>query len=532
MRETTTRAGTTGRDDSGNPRRGRRAWGVQPGLERLYGRLGARILDAYGAACAIVGIAGAVIGWGAGYRYLGLSLAQALSVFALLMPVLIAFSLVGLIPSLRQVRTILAWSGPGRGSERALETWKAIVDLRVVITRFMVAGSASFVPFAIYVTVRFHEPWWGVLPIALGPLTQAAALWVLLVALADLWMRPMLRDVASFLPSDFEPRPSGMRLGTKAIAPLPLVTLYATAIAGAYGTLGASGAVRVTLELVLGVATVALATLIWSIISRSVLAPIDELIAAHHRVRAGDLDTPLPVLTDDELGTLAHSFNTMIAGLREREALHTELRASRARIVTAADHERQRLERDLHDGAQQHLVLLGLKLGMARRTLDSDPQRARAVLDELRQDLDRALRELRDLAHGIYPAVLENEGLAAALRDVAHGAAIPTDLDCDGVARYPADVEAAIYFCCAEALQNAAKHAGPDARVNVLLTETGDRLEFAIRDTGHGFQPSTTNASAGLQNMTDRIGALGGTLEINSAPGKGTTVTGTVPIAS
>jgi signal transduction histidine kinase len=167
---------------------------------------------------------------------------------------------------------------------------------------------------------------------------------------------------------------------------------------------------------------------------------------------------------------------------------------------------------------------------MARREVERDPTAAAAMLDELREDLDRALRELRDLAHGIYPAVLENEGLAGALREAVQRAAIPTELECDGAGPYAPEVEAAVYFCCLEAMQNAAKHAGDGARVAVALAERDGTLRFEVTDDGQGYDHATASGSAGMQNMTDRVGALGGELRFDSEPGHGTTVNGTVPL--
>jgi signal transduction histidine kinase len=272
-------------------------------------------------------------------------------------------------------------------------------------------------------------------------------------------------------------------------------------------------------------------------ITLSVLGPVRELILGARSVGAGNLEVQVPVTSTDDLGELAESFNEMVAGLRERMALRDanaalveELRASQARIVAAADAARRQVERDLHDGAQQQLVLLGLKLGLARRMLDGDPSGMAALHDELRSDLDRAVKQLRDLGHGIYPVSLENDGLPEALGEAAGRAAIPTNVDCDGVSRYSRGLEAAIYFCCLEALQNAAKHAGERAQATVRLREADGMVKFEIADDGVGFELSRTRGSAGLQNMSDRIGALGGTLEIDSTPGSGTTIRGTAPI--
>ena len=160
-----------------------------------------------------------------------------------------------------------------------------------------------------------------------------------------------------------------------------------------------------------------------------------------------------------------------------------DLRASRQRLVTAQDEERRRLERDLHDGAQQHLVALKIKLGLAEAAAQPETK-IRALIAQLKQDADDALDTMRELARGIYPPLLASDGLEAALRAQVRRIAVPVDLQVDSVARQAREVEGAIYFCCLEALQNAGKHAGADARIKVSV-ESGDQvLRFAVVDSG------------------------------------------------
>jgi signal transduction histidine kinase len=168
---------------------------------------------------------------------------------------------------------------------------------------------------------------------------------------------------------------------------------------------------------------------------------------------------------------------------------------------------------------------------MARQLVERDPPAAAAVLAELKDDLDRALAELRDLAHGLYPQLLESEGLSAALGDAAGRAAITTEVNADGAGRYPAEVEAAVYFCCLEALQNAGKHAGPGARALITLAEEAGALRFEVADDGRGFESSNGRpVGVGLANMADRIAALGGELRVSSRAGSGTTISGRIPL--
>ena len=219
------------------------------------------------------------------------------------------------------------------------------------------------------------------------------------------------------------------------------------------------------------------------------------------------------------------------ASLDELRHKAEELQASRARIVVAADAERRRIERDLHDGAQQRLVALAVKLGLARRLVDGDLDQARGMLDELRDEVKDAVEELRSLAHGIYPPLLLDQGLAAALGSAAQRATIPTRVEAGPIGRYPADVEAAAYFCCMEALQNAMKHAGPEATVVVRAWEKDGALRFTVTDDGAGFDAAAKAAGHGFVNMGDRLGAIGGSLRVESSPGGGTSVIGVLPLA-
>ncbi|MGE2832674.1 sensor histidine kinase [Mycobacterium sp. SMC-4] len=202
-----------------------------------------------------------------------------------------------------------------------------------------------------------------------------------------------------------------------------------------------------------------------------------------------------------------------------------ELAASRTRLITAADEERRRLERDLHDGAQQHLVALSVLIGLARNT-SGDKQRD--LLTEASTLVDSAITEIRNLAHGIYPPLLVSGGLAQALPALAARSVIPVALDLDAIGRYPPTTEAALYYCCSEALQNAAKHGGPDTTVHITAHVVEGVLEVQISDTGRGFVPGTPGA--GLTNMTDRLSAIGGQLAVDSVPGRGTRITAAVPV--
>jgi len=218
------------------------------------------------------------------------------------------------------------------------------------------------------------------------------------------------------------------------------------------------------------------------------------------------------------------------AGLVLRNVrLIEELRASRQRLVAAQDEERRRLERNIHDGAQQQLVALQVKLRLAEQLSDRDAEKTKELLAQLQTETGTALDDLRDLARGIYPPLLVDQGLGAALESQARKSPVPVSVEADGVGRYAQDVEATVYFCALEALNNLAKYAEA-SRATVSVSQSDGTLTFAVSDDGVGFEPGLVSNGTGLRGMADRLDAIGGALEIRSAPGEGTTVLGRVPV--
>ena len=216
------------------------------------------------------------------------------------------------------------------------------------------------------------------------------------------------------------------------------------------------------------------------------------------------------------------------AGLVLRNVrLIEELRASRQRLVSAQDEERRKIERNIHDGAQQQLVALAVKLRLADTLIERDRSKAHELMTQLQGETSDALEDLRDLAHGIYPPLLADRGLVAALEAQARKAAIPTTVQANDVERYARETEASVYFCVLEALNNVAKYAGATAVMITLAQANGD-LRFTVADDGVGFDPTTTGYGTGLQGMADRLDAVGGTLEVRSAPGEGTRIMGSL----
>jgi signal transduction histidine kinase len=207
-----------------------------------------------------------------------------------------------------------------------------------------------------------------------------------------------------------------------------------------------------------------------------------------------------------------------------------DVAASRKRLVGAADSARQKIERDLHDGAQQQLVALRVKLELAREALEADPGEATEMVAGLGPQVEEIIEEVRSLARGIYPALLASDGLGEALRAAGQRSAIPVTIEAEGVGRLPSETESAVYFCCLEAMQNVAKHGDGASRVRIELHRDGD-LRFAVVDDGCGFLRERPAAGSGLTGMSDRLAAVGGELRIESAPGAGTRVEGRVPLA-
>jgi signal transduction histidine kinase len=259
--------------------------------------------------------------------------------------------------------------------------------------------------------------------------------------------------------------------------------------------------------------------------------PDDAVDVIHQGEHLGSLSVTMP--TSDPMDPARHKLVEDLAaqaGLVLRNVrLIGELRASRQRLVAAQDDERRRLERNLHDGAQQQLVALSIQLKLARTMLDRDPVKTGELLDGMQSTAGDAIEDLRDLARGIYPPLLADKGLPTALEAQAKKAVVPTTVTADGVVRYAQDVEAAVYFSCLEAMNNVAKYADASS-ASVALTQTDGRLVFEVTDDGRGFDSRVTSYGTGLQGIADRLDAIGGTLSVDSRIGAGTTITGAVPI--
>jgi len=242
---------------------------------------------------------------------------------------------------------------------------------------------------------------------------------------------------------------------------------------------------------------------------------------------------PLTTTEDELLRHLASQAGLVLrnsALTAELQATIDELRASRRRLVGAQDAERRKIERNLHDGAQQQLIALMIQLGLLEESA-GDPAAVRQLAPAVRDGLRAALEDLRDLARGIYPPLLADQGLVPALQAQARKAPLPVQIDADGIGRFPQDTEAAVYFCTLEALQNITKYAAA-SRATVGLSCSGGSLRFTVTDDGAGFDTESTPHGTGLQGMADRLAALGGTLNVHARPEHGTTVSGQLPVSA
>jgi signal transduction histidine kinase len=212
------------------------------------------------------------------------------------------------------------------------------------------------------------------------------------------------------------------------------------------------------------------------------------------------------------------------------EAALRDIRRSRDRLAASAEDERRRIERDLHDGAQQRLVALRIELGLTEDLVERGPEAAVRRLRRLEREVDAALEDVRSLAHGVYPRLLADAGLVDALRAATMRIPVAVEVRAAGIGRYPPDTESAVYFCLLEALQNVLKHAPDARRVIIELRDTGAVLRFSLRDDGAGAPGGRVEAGAGITNMGDRLAAVGGAIDVTSTPRVGTVVRGRAPV--
>lgn len=453
--------------------------------------------------------------------------------------------IISAVVSARKEPGITDWLSGGGTGDRAMEAWDGLAGLptRLVLRSMLIIGALTAPLLAL--AVNWAEL--GTLPLGMllfGMVILNLGCASFALVLLDIFLRPIRTEIDQALPRDFQPTHLGVRMNRRITGELFLLifppAILTTGLVAPEGG-GAEGFARSFL--VGGLVTGVFAALIGQVFVERVSGPVRDLLLGTRAVTAGDLTVRVPLASTDEHLALAGSFNRMVQGLSERQALadHNEelqaevqrqleeVRESRARIVTAADEARQRVERDLHDGAQQRLVslALGLRLAEVRLGDDADPV-LRETLSNLADELGLAIEELRELASGLHPRVLQDQGLAAGLEALTMRSPVPVALECVPEGRLPATVEAAAYFLVAEALSNVAKHARAN-NVRVRAAEVDGELSVHVEDDGIG--GAHLNSGSGLRGLQDRVEAFAGTLVIDSPPGGGTTLRARIPCA-
>ena len=213
----------------------------------------------------------------------------------------------------------------------------------------------------------------------------------------------------------------------------------------------------------------------------------------------------------------------------ERRSLDRELQLTRVRLLDASDRERLRVQRDLHDSAQQRLISVRIRLGLLASAAASADERER--LEQLGQELDDALVDIRSVTRAGSPELLARFGVPSCLRSAASTSPVPVRIEAVGFGRLDPQIEQSVYYCCLEALQNVIKHAGPNAVARIRLRRASDNVTFEVEDSGRGFDPARVERGEGLTNLTDRLAVMRGRLSIDSRPGMGTRIFGEIPIA-
>jgi signal transduction histidine kinase len=412
-----------------------------------------------------------------------------------------------------------------------------LYDLDVVVKKTLVAGTLAVIVIAVY----------GALVWAFGAFAsgrESSASLFVIALLLGLAFRPVAR---------FARRVADRLVYGRRATPYEVLTEFSGRIGDAYATEDVLG----RMAQILGQATGAGVARVWLAVGGELLPeaswPSDVPGAVRPISSRGELVVPGETVVEvrdrgERLGALSvampandpmtpakqrliHDLASQAGLVLRNVRLVEELRASQRRIVAAQDAERRRLERNIHDGAQQQLVALSVKSRLARGLAERDPAKSAELLEQIEGELQTALEDLRDLARGIYPPLLADKGLGAALEAQARRSQLPVTVDSDGLGRYPQEVEAAVYFSCLEALQNVAKHAEASA-VSVTLSQSNGHLTFVVADDGSGFDPSVTGYGTGLQGIADRVGALHGDLAVSSRPGGGTKLVGRIEITS
>lgn len=502
-------------------------------LERVYGRLGWRIVVAYPAVVWLV----AGVAWVlmllvlARVREFQGSDVRFISVWsALLWCIGVEISVLHAAHLGQPLRRFES------GAVSAPEVWRSTAGLTqsIVKANYTIALFLS-VPGGILVVVLVDGLSIELVAICL---VGALSIWLYVlcfgVFLSNVILRPVLRDLSRALDGP-PPAATGIPLTKRLLYVVPGLSI-ATATLGATVSLTPGEDLGAVLSrmLVAAVVSALVAIPVTMLFAKSVRDPIADLLEGTKRIKGADYSRPVPELSTDELGQLARSFNEAMEGLTERQrlareniSLLDEVRASRARIVAASDASRRRVERNLHDGAQQRLVALALDLRLHEenaRSMSADE--VKSAFNQATQDVKEALAELRELARGLHPSVLTTDGLSYALDQLAGRAKLPVTVSAT-TERFQPEIESAAYFVAAEALANVAKYAHA-SQARVIARVADDRLVVEVADDGVG--GATLGSGTGLAGLADRVAALDGKLRIDSPAGQGTTVTAQIPV--
>ena len=493
---------------------------------RLYERLGWKLVPATVVIQAIT----AVITLAAGaftlvVGYLDGSFGEYAEYLAWTLAAVLVGGLTGTLVSWRLARPALLWiRQPADPTASAEQAWLSLhhwLNRTIVSITLGVALLACPVSFA-YLIPNFDVHGWEIFGQFVALVTGISFGFALVLLIGETLMRPILADISKAVAPGWAPPRTRWNVRTKAIVLLPAFVLMTIGVAVGFvpddatrearlaaASLGGMGAL-----LLIGLPAIHAAT-------GTILEPLKALERATARVAQGDLSQPVALTTADEFGAVVAGFNRLQQRVGEQLE---ELRDSRARIVAASDAERRRVERNLHDGAQQRLVALALQLSMLEDGASDDAQRALAL--KSREDLSQALAELRELARGLHPQVLTTGGLKPAIEQLAERAPLPVTVQAPAE-RYPDPVESTAYFVVSEALTNVAKYAEASA-AEVTAGQVNGSLVVSISDDGKG--GADLAAGSGLSGLADRVAALDGELSVESPPSRGTLIRARLPL--
>lgn len=468
-------------------------------------------------------------------RYVDASFDQAARILvfhALLVPIV---GLLVIVPHWREVsQPVMDWLKGGTDAERTAQAWQCARTLSVTMARQSVkwGAIAMVLPSLVWFRIEFDIPVAGMALAAYAGVSTGLWACAFGVPASDLWFRPVTRDlsVAIGSPGMDLHVPGSMTMGRKLLLTVPLISVLAGSTVAVAATAG-SGSIADVVKLV-GVAllvTFSTSGLMVLLLTRALVAPMEDLLGATRRVGAGEMSARAEVTTDDEIGALSLRVNAMLDRLESETTanahLLAELQASRLRILAASDAERRRVERNIHDGPQQRLISLALHFSMLKDHTElrgGARDRVRDCIDEL----NLAISDLRELAQGLHPAVLTTHGLRAALQHLAVRAGLPVTVVADDE-RYDGTVESTAWFVASEAITNVAKYAQA-SEVIIDLQRRNGALVLEVADDGIGGARATPGS--GLAGLADRLAAVGGSLEVDSPPDGGTTIRALLPV--